>query len=101
MKKYFYPLVDNPYRPKDVHQAIKVLRSSKITSGPKTIEFQNEFSKKLIQGIYPLEKVHSIKTCSKDQIGTPKSIDLAILSKVWFLNQKNFFFKSWGKKADL
>ena len=43
---------------------------------------QNEFLKKLIQGIYPLEKVHSIKTCSKDQIGTPKSIDLAILSKV-------------------
>ena len=47
MKKYFYPLIDNPYRPKDVHQAIKVLRSSKITSGPKTLEFQNKFSKKI------------------------------------------------------
>ena len=47
MKKYFYPLIDNPYRPKDIHQAIKVLRSSKITSGPKTLEFQNKFSKKI------------------------------------------------------
>ena len=47
MKKYFYPLVDNPYRPKDINQAIKVLRSSKITSGPKTLEFQNKFSKKI------------------------------------------------------
>ena len=47
MKKYFYPLIDNPYRPKDIHQAIKVLRSSKITSGPKTLKFQNEFSKKI------------------------------------------------------
>tara|TARA_S200000501_G_C20309858_1_gene519660 strand:+ start:146 stop:283 length:138 start_codon:yes stop_codon:yes gene_type:complete len=42
---------------------------------------QKEFSKKLTQGIYPLEKVHSIKTCRKDHIGTPKSIDLAILSR--------------------
>ena len=47
MKKYFYPLIDNPYRPKDIHQAIKVLKSSKITSGPKTLEFQNKFSKKI------------------------------------------------------
>ena len=47
MKKYFYPLIDNPFRTKDVNQAIKVLRSSKITSGPKTLEFQNKFSKKI------------------------------------------------------
>ena len=47
MKKYFYPLVDNPYRTKDINQAIKVLRSSKITSGPKTLEFQSKFSKKI------------------------------------------------------
>ena len=47
MKKYFYPLVDNPYRPKDINQAIKVLRSSKITSGPKTLEFQSKFFQKL------------------------------------------------------
>ncbi len=47
MKKYFYPLIDNPYRPKDINQAIKILRSSKITSGPKTLEFQNKFSKKI------------------------------------------------------
>ena len=47
MKKYFYPLVDNPYRKKDIIQAIKVLKSSKITSGPKTLEFQSKFSKKI------------------------------------------------------
>ena len=47
MKKYFYPLIDNPYRPKDIYQAIKVLKSSKITSGPKTLEFQSKFSKKI------------------------------------------------------
>ncbi len=47
MKKYFYPLIDNPYRPKDIYQAIKVLKSSRITSGPKTLEFQKKFSKKI------------------------------------------------------
>ncbi len=47
MKKYFYPLVENPYRPKDINEAIKVLKSSKITSGPKTLEFQSKFSKKI------------------------------------------------------
>ncbi len=47
MNKYFYPLIDNPYRPKDINQAIKVLRSSKITSGPKTLEFQSKFSRKI------------------------------------------------------
>ncbi len=47
MKKYFYPLIDNPFRSKDINQAIKVLRSSRITSGPKTLEFQNNFSKKI------------------------------------------------------
>lgn len=47
MKNYFYPLIENPYRSKDINQAIKVLKTAKITSGPKTIEFQNEFSKKI------------------------------------------------------
>ncbi len=47
MKKYFYPLVENPYRPKDINQAIKVLKSTKITSGPKTLEFQEKFKKKI------------------------------------------------------
>ncbi len=49
------------------------------------------FSEKLIQGMYPLEKVHNIRIWSIDHIGTPKSIDLVILSIVWFLNQKNLF----------
>ena len=47
MKKYFYPLIENPYRKKDINRAIKTLRSCKITSGKETIEFQKKFSKKI------------------------------------------------------
>jgi len=47
MSKFFYPLVDNPYRKKDINQAIGVLKSFKITSGIKTINFQNSFRKKI------------------------------------------------------
>ena len=47
MSNYFYPLIENPYRKKDIAQAIKVLRSSKLTSGPITNKFQNLFAKKL------------------------------------------------------
>ncbi|MDC1093048.1 aminotransferase class V-fold PLP-dependent enzyme [Pelagibacteraceae bacterium] len=47
MTNYFYPLIENPYRKKDIAQAIKVLRSSKLTSGPITNKFQNLFSQKL------------------------------------------------------
>ena len=46
MSKFFYPLVDNPYRKKDINKAIEVLKSFKITSGIKTIAFQNSFKKK-------------------------------------------------------
>ena len=46
MSKFFYPLIDNPYRKKDINKAIEVLKSFKITSGIKTINFQNSFKKK-------------------------------------------------------
>ena len=47
MPNYFYPLVENPYRKKDIKSAIKVLKSCRLTIGKKTDEFQNLFSKKL------------------------------------------------------
>lgn len=47
MKKYFYPLIENPYRKSDINEAIKVLRSKKLTIGPVTDKFQNKFTKKL------------------------------------------------------
>ena len=47
MSKFFYPLIDNPYRKKDINEAIRVLKSFKITSGIKTVNFQNTFKKKI------------------------------------------------------
>ena len=47
MKKPFYPLVDNPYRTKDINEAIKVLKSYKITSGPVTKKFEKTFKSKI------------------------------------------------------
>ena len=47
MKKYFYPLLENPYRKKDIDEGIKVLKSCKLTMGPKTLNFESKFSKKL------------------------------------------------------
>ena len=47
MKNFFYPLIENPYRNKDILEAIKVLKSKRLTIGPKTDQFQKYFSKKL------------------------------------------------------
>ena len=47
MKNFFYPLIENPYRNKDINEAIKVLKTKKLTIGPKTDVFQKYFSKKL------------------------------------------------------
>ena len=47
MKSYFYPLVKNPYRKKDIESAIKVLKTGKLTIGSVTDNFQKKFSKKL------------------------------------------------------
>ncbi len=47
MKHVFYPLVENPYRKKDIDAAIKILKTNKITIGPITNKFENIFKKKL------------------------------------------------------
>jgi len=47
MRKFFYPLVENPYRKKDINEGIKVLKSGKITIGPKTDKFQKFFTNKV------------------------------------------------------
>ena len=47
MAKYFYPLIENPYRTKDINSAIKVLKTNRLTIGPQTEKFQKEFSRKI------------------------------------------------------
>ena len=47
MKKYFFPLVKNPYRIKDIIKAIKVLKSGKLTMGTNVLRFEREFTNKL------------------------------------------------------
>ena len=47
MQKYFYPLVENPYRKKDIDEGIKVLKSRRLTTGLLTAKFQNTFSNKI------------------------------------------------------
>ena len=44
MAKYFYPLVENPFRKKDINEGIKVLKSRKLTIGSYTERFQKTFS---------------------------------------------------------
>ena len=43
----FYPLVKNPYRNKDIAEAIKVLRSCKLTAGKVTKKISRLFFKKI------------------------------------------------------
>ena len=47
MKNFFHPLVENPYRKKDIDAAIKVLKTNKITIGPITDKFEKLFKRKL------------------------------------------------------
>ena len=47
MVKLLYPLLENPYRPKDIKEGIKVLKSNKLTIGSKTLNFEQAFTKKL------------------------------------------------------
>ena len=47
MKKYFFPLVKNPYRSKDILKAIKVLKTGKLTMGTNVSSFEREFTSKL------------------------------------------------------
>lgn len=47
MKKYFYPLIENPYRVKDLYAAKKVISTGRITMGKFTSLFENKFTNKL------------------------------------------------------
>jgi CDP-6-deoxy-D-xylo-4-hexulose-3-dehydrase len=47
MKKYFYPLIENPYRKKDLYAAKKVISTGRITMGKFTNLFENKFTNKL------------------------------------------------------
>ena len=47
MNKYFYPLIENPYRKKDLNAAKKVISSGRITIGKHTDLFEKKFSNKL------------------------------------------------------
>ena len=46
MKKFFYPLVKNPFSSKDIKEGIKVLKSKQLTLSTKTLELENYFKKK-------------------------------------------------------
>ena len=48
MSNFFYPLIENPYRNRDINEGVKVLKSKKLTIGPKTDEFQKYFTNKEI-----------------------------------------------------
>jgi len=47
LKNFFYPLLEDPYRKKDLNKAIKVIRTGKITIGKYTKNFENKFTKKI------------------------------------------------------
>ena len=47
MSKFLYPLIENPYRRKDINEGIKVLKFSELTIGSKTEAFQKTFCKKI------------------------------------------------------
>ena len=42
MKKFFYPLVSNPYRKKDILAGISALKSGKLTIGKITEKFEQK-----------------------------------------------------------
>ena len=47
MNKYFYPLIENPYRKKDLNMAKKIISSGRITMGKYTGLFEKKFSNKI------------------------------------------------------
>ena len=47
MNKFFYPLLENPYRKKDLNAAIKIINTGKITIGKTTHKFEKTFERKL------------------------------------------------------
>ena len=46
-KRFFYPLLEDPYRKKDLNKAINVIRSGKLTIGKHTKHFEEKFTKKI------------------------------------------------------
>ena len=46
-KSFFYPLLEDPYRKKDLNKAIKVIKTGKITIGKHTKNFEKKFSSKI------------------------------------------------------
>ena len=46
-KSFFYPLLENPYRRKDLNKAIDVIKTGKITIGKHAQSFEESFSKKI------------------------------------------------------
>ena len=46
MKNFFYPLIENPYRNKDIQEGIKILKSKRLTIGPKLTNFKDISQKK-------------------------------------------------------
>lgn len=47
ISSFKYPLVENPYEPDDIKSGISILKSSFITMGKKTQEFEKKFTNKL------------------------------------------------------
>lgn len=45
--KFFYPLLEDPYRKKDLNNAIKVIKSGRLTIGKHTADFEKKFTQKL------------------------------------------------------
>ena len=45
MNKYIYPLVNNPFRKKDLNNAIKVIKTGRITMSTNVKAFEKQFSK--------------------------------------------------------
>ena len=46
-KSFFYPLLEDPYRKKDLNKAIKIIKTGKITIGKHTKKFEDSFTKKI------------------------------------------------------
>ena len=45
--KFFYPLLENPDRKKDLNKAIEVIKTGKLTIGKHTKNFEKHFTQKL------------------------------------------------------
>ena len=46
-KSFFYPLLEDPFRKKDLDKAIEVIKTGKLTIGKHTKKFEKVFTKKI------------------------------------------------------